>query len=393
MKDLQPQDALVRYAGQTVEVSRSPTMHRRARFSVAIAAVFALISAGCGSRADEQAVDPVPETAESPALVARQTGEPSSASVAGEETVITEDTTDTDTDTDIDIDADIDAYTTTTTSTPVTPVPPLVADVALIGSIRTVPDGSTTEENLRSTGATDAVIASLACTRSTGCEPTDLATWAANEVDVLNLATSRAALDGATLLSDYADVLLASGVATVGFGANLTEALTPVILGSGERPIAVYAISLAVDLPESLVATATSPGVAGGPAALTQLTGQIGESLDDGQAVIVITDFDRLDDRSPQPLAIEQIETLVDAGANGVVGHGSDFLQRFERIDQTAVAFGLGNAATNSGEPLRRDTAVLRFSLTPGGTTACLLPATGGPEGIQIDDPTVSTCQ
>ena len=102
MKDLQPQDALVRYAGQTVEVSRSPTMHRRARFCVAIAAVFALISAGCGSRADEQAVDPVPETAESPALVARQTGEPSSASVAGEETVITEDTTDIDTDTDTD---------------------------------------------------------------------------------------------------------------------------------------------------------------------------------------------------------------------------------------------------------------------------------------------------
>ena len=237
MKDLQPQDALVRYAGQTVEVSRSPTMHRRARFSVAIAAVFALISAGCGSRADEQAVDPVPETAESPALVARQTGEPSSASVAGEETVITEDTT-TDTDTDTDIDIDADADTTTTTSTPITPVPPLVADVALIGSIRTVPDGSTTEENLRSTGATDAVIASLACTRSTGCEPTDLATWAANEVDVLNLATSRAALDGATLLSDYADVLLASGVATVpsgprtscaasGLGSNVSKWLGP----------------------------------------------------------------------------------------------------------------------------------------------------------------------
>ena len=210
---------------------------------------------------------------------------------------------------------------------------------------------------------------------------------------MLNLATGRAALDGATVLNEYTGALLASGIATVGFGANLNEALAPAIVGSSESAIAIYGISLADDLTPSLIATNTSPGIAGGLDAIDLLVDEVEASIEAGRTVVIVADFDQADDRSPSTSALDNVQTLADAGADVIVGHGSDFLQRFERLDQTTVVFNLGNAVVETDEALRRDTAILRFSVAEDTTTTCLVPATGGPDGLSIDDPSSQDCQ
>ena len=286
--------------------------------------------------------------------------------------------------------------TTTTTTTTEAPPPPDV-DVSLLGSVRSLPGTDTADEDAETDAVTvlnedSATIASLACTVSTGCEPTDLAAWSANMLDVVNLATSAAAVDGSTVLDDHSAALLASGVATIGYGATLSEALEPAIVGDPDRPIAVYTISLAEGLPPELVATDTSPGIVAGDDALDLLVDQALLSQDAGQRVIVIMDFGRLEDRAPQARELDHVLTVVDSGVDAIVGHGSDFLQRFERIDETSVAFSLGNAVTNTEIPLRRDGAVFRFTVREDGTSACLLPATASASGLSMDDPETTDC-
>ena len=296
--------------------------------------------------------------------------------------------------------------TSTSTTTTVAPPPPSVT-VSLLGSIRSLPtpgepgstsdddDGDDVDDDDRRAPALDtddATVASLACTSSTGCEPTDLAAWAANTIDAVNLATNAAAIDGAEVLDEHASALLASGVATIGYGPTIEDALEPAIVGTAERPVAVYAISLAENIDTELIATETTPGIAAGEGAFDLLIEQVRQSQDAGQETVVMMDFGRLDGRAPEPLELEQVQVVVDAGVDAIIGHGSDFLHRFERIAQTTVAFSLGNAITNTEIPLRQDTAVFRFTVAENGSTACLLPATASSSGISIDDPDTVDC-
>ena len=82
---------------------------------------------------------------------------------------------------------------------------------------------------------------------------------------------------------------------------------------------------------------------------------------------------------------------LIDAGANAIIGHGSDFLQRFDQVSTGVVAYGLGNAVPASAEPLRRDTSVLRLEFDRPGTS-CLLPATATESGPSLDDEATLDC-
>lgn len=292
--------------------------------------------------------------------------------------------------------------TTTATTTTVEPSTPSTISVSVLGSIRSLPtddpensagSAAADADAARSTRDTnDATIASLGCTESSGCEATDLAAWAANNIDAVNLATSAAAADGADVLDEYSAALIASGVSTIGYGPTLPEALIPAIVGGADRPVAIYGISLDENLSPDLVASDIGPGVAAGEEALDLLLEQIARSQDADQHVVVMMDFGRLEDRAPAPLELEQVQVVVDAGVDAIVGHGSDFLQRFERIDQTAVAFSLGNAVTDTDVELRRDTAIFRLNFEEGRPIACLLPASGGASGVTLDDPTTPDC-
>ena len=314
---------------------------------------------------------------------------------------------------------------TTTTTTTEAPRQPM-AEVHVLGSLRSVPVAASTDtaagaeteaaessdaddteddalaaaspaEALRTVASPvlagdDATIASLACTRSSGCEPTDLAAWAANTLDVVNLATGAAGDDGIVVLDEYAAALLASGVATAGYGADLASAVEPAIVGDPEIPVQVFAISFAQGLPNDLIATESTSGIAAGDDAFAALVAALNASPPEDAQTVVIVDFGLLEDRAPSEDVSARVQVLVEAGADAVVVHGSDFLQRFERIANTAVAFSLGNAASTTTEPLRRDTAILRLVFEDETQNACLFPATGGESGVGMDDPSLTEC-
>ena len=341
-----------------------------------------IIAASCsGTEPAElaQTTEPAAESAESTSTSAPTATEPTS----------TESTTTTTTTTT--------STTTSTTTTTAAPLPASAVVVDTLGSIRSVP--TTAEGGPGNADATeptpldnDATIYSLGCTRSTGCDPTDLAIWAANLADAVNLATRDAAIDGADVLSEHQAALLQGGVTSFGFGVNLTEALRPAITGGVDRPTAFFGLSVASDLTPDLIATDLNPGIVAGAEAITLLGEEIEASQEEGFHTIVVVDFGDPEARAPSQTDLELAQTVVNLGADAVVGHGSDFLQRFERLGETTVAFGLGNAVTTTDQALRSDTAVFRVIFADADPVSCLLPGVGSPTGVIIDDPSNLDC-
>ncbi len=286
--------------------------------------------------------------------------------------------------------------TTTTTTEPPIPPPMVIHATGSIRSAATIDPAAAqdrTEAEVAPVLATDqATIASLGCAPSTGCATNDLASLAANRVDALNLATRAATVDGIDSLESTASTLAVSGISTFGYGATIAEAATPVIITADGRSAAILGFSASSDVPAEMIATETTPGILAGPDALEALTEQIELSQANDVAVIVFIDWALLDARAPTEDELATVEELVGIGADVVIGHGSDFLQRFERVDETWVAHSLGNAVTSTEQALRRDTALLRMTFDEPGTEACLLPAQGSADGVSMDNPDEVDC-
>ena len=233
-----------------------------------------------------------------------------------------------------------------------------------------------------------ATIATLGCAAST-CPPTEIGEWASGQLQIMNVATLQAAIEGPESLEAQVDALEAAGVATLGFGGNLATAVEPVLVGTSDAMVAIHAISLAPDT-QSL-ATETTAGVAG-PAAIDLLRESVIFHRNDGLGVVVIVDWGNLEGRAPNAQQLDDVDRIINAGADAIVGHGSDFLQRFDLVGQTAVAFSLGNSTTSTTDTLRTDTALLRLEFdTPG--RSCLLPATASPNGPTLDNPALTSCE
>ena len=265
---------------------------------------------------------------------------------------------------------------------------PEPAVIHVMGSVRSIAD-----ETVQFGANAEPVFSDLATVVSQGCAPTAcpapaLGTWADGAIEIINVATVSATADGAEPLESHVADLQQRGLTVIGFGQDASEAIAPVIFTNGEQEIAVHAISLAVDNPGA--ATADTPGISG-VANLDDLRESVIANRNGGRGVIVLVDWGDIDGRAPTEDQIADVQQLVDAGADAVVGHGSDFLQRLDLVNQTAVAYGLGNSSVTTAEPLRADTAIMRLEFaTPG--RSCLLPATAGPSGPSLDRPEEIFC-
>ncbi|MFT7473995.1 MAG: poly-gamma-glutamate capsule biosynthesis protein CapA/YwtB (metallophosphatase superfamily) [Verrucomicrobiales bacterium] len=261
--------------------------------------------------------------------------------------------------------------------------------IHVIGSVRSAPD-VVTDWHLGVPLTIDDVgtVANLGCAPSTGCEPNAVAAWAKGQLQLMNVATRAAAIDGPVTLADQVLALENAGVLTIGYGQTIESAVAPVFLRADGFTIALHAISLADD--PNAMATATSAGIAG-PTALDALREAVIASRDSGYGVVVLVDWDRPDSRAPNDEELADVGPLVDLGVDAIVGHGSNFLQRFDQVGKTVVAYSLGNGITTDDNPLFSDTAVLRLEFnTPG--RSCLIPATASGAGPALDDPRVIRC-
>ncbi len=260
--------------------------------------------------------------------------------------------------------------------------------IHVLGSIRSVADPSELPSSALPLITTDTTtIATVGCSPSV-CPAEDLAPWADGQIEVLNIATEEAASEGGGQLGAYVEEFRVLGITTLGYGRDIRAAVEPVIVRSNNKRIAVHSISL--DPSNPALATDDSPGLAG-VTALDALRQGIIANRNNGLGVVVLVDWGTSRLRSPSAEQLEDVDLLVEAGADAIIGHGSDFLLRFDLVGQTAVAYGLGNGSITTSEPLRADTSILRLEFsTPG--RSCLLPATAGPNGPTLDDPTVTNC-
>jgi len=232
-----------------------------------------------------------------------------------------------------------------------------------------------------------ASVVSLGCTPGDdGCEVERVELLESANIEVVNLATAAAGTAEDATLNSTVSTLGEAGIGVIGWGANLEEAVLPLHIRTGGETIALHAISLAEDGADRTAhATADAAGIAG-PDAFVALLQALMDSETAGHRVVVAVDWGNAERRSPDEDTVDLATSLVRAGADAVVGSGSEFLNRLEVIDGAPVAFDLGQAATATDDALRRDTAVLRLEFGPTAAETCLLPATANASGPVLDD-------
>lgn len=261
--------------------------------------------------------------------------------------------------------------------------------VQVLGSVRSSPvDAVDWQEQIPTIESDLATIASLSCDLGADCDAESIAAWAQGRVDVVNLATSAnvLALDQLALVQETLENV---DVAVVGFGANLEAAESPFVFANGDVAVSIHAVSLAA-VPE-VSANDQSGGIAG-PDSFAAVLEAVANSREAEQGIVVMVDWGGLEQRAPDESQIDAVEQLIESGADAVIGHGSDFLQRFDQIGSGVAVYGLGNAVSTSAEPLRLDTSVFRLEFARPGRS-CLLPATASPQGPALDEPANSTCE
>lgn len=260
--------------------------------------------------------------------------------------------------------------------------------VHVLGSIRSAPEtGVNWEQAIPIIDGDLTTIASLSCDQGTACDADALALWGEDRVEVVNLATSANVLSQEEL-ADASFLLNEVGITPIGFGENAASALEPAIIQSGTIRVAVHTVSIAA-LPD-VTATDTTAGIVG-PALFDDVIAAVAQSREDLFGTVVLVDFGDLDARAPGIAEIDAVDQLISAGADAVIGHGSDFLQRFDQIGPSVVSFGLGNAVSQTTDPLRLDSAVLRLEFARPGQS-CLIPTTSSGAGPALDDPSFTSC-
>lgn len=260
--------------------------------------------------------------------------------------------------------------------------------VQVLGSIRSSPvDADAWQDQIPTIEDDLATVASLSCNLGVDCDADTIATWAQDRVDVVNLATSANVLtpDQLALVQETLENV---GVATVGFGSNLEAAQSPFVFANGDITVSIHAVSL-VAVPE-VTATDQTGGIAG-PDSFEATLEAVANSREAEQGVVVVVDWGGLDQRAPDESQLDAAEQLIAAGADAVIGHGSDFLQRFDQVGSGIAIYGLGNAVSADEDPLRRDTSVLRLEFDRPGQS-CLLPATASEQGPALDDLARQSC-
>lgn len=222
--------------------------------------------------------------------------------------------------------------------------------------------------------------------------PTSLAALAAAGVDVASLANNHAADFG---LGGLESSLAAAQDArhadppleVVGIGEDADRAFTPATFEINGTTVAVFAASAADDDPtaDPTGHWAATPDRAGTADALdpAALAGAISGAVAD--VVVVYLHWGVQGRSCPSPEQEELAGTLARAGADVIVGSHAHRLQGAGRLDDTYVAYGLGNFVwyTQASEPTTT-TGVLTLTVAPDGrvTDDRWAPARIGDDGI-----------
>ena len=157
-------------------------------------------------------------------------------------------------------------------------------------------------------------------------------------VDVAILGNNHSMDMGAEGLARTVESLRRVGIASVGAGANDSEAYGPLLLSLGERRVALLSYS-AIGTPE-MFSAANRPGVAQATGAIVY---QVGQATRLANYVIVSLHWGSEYYTAPDAAQVALAHRIIDAGAVAVIGHHPHIPQGIERYRNGIICYSLGN--------------------------------------------------
>ncbi|MFC8796568.1 CapA family protein [Promicromonospora sp. NPDC057138] len=161
-------------------------------------------------------------------------------------------------------------------------------------------------------------------------------------IDVVSLANNHTMDYGREGLADTIATAKAGGLGTVGAGANIDAAFTPLHRTVGGVDVAIFAFSQVDDLAEEWAAGPNRSGMA--MAFDTERAyAAVRAARADSDLVVVLPHWGAEGDQCPTTRQQDFAAGLIDAGADVIVGAHSHVLQGAGREGDAYVAYGMGN--------------------------------------------------
>lgn len=183
-------------------------------------------------------------------------------------------------------------------------------------------------------------------TQHTGCVPTYMLVGSSNNADalaaagfdIMSVATNHIKNGGNQAFLDTLDNLRRVGIAPVGAGSNLEEALKPLVVTV--KGVRFGIVSLGMVEPMAFAGPDT-PGIA----ILTNenLQAAISAARQVSDVVIAMPHWGPEDTPDPNPYQLMSAQAAVEAGADLVMGNHTHVVQAVQEINGITVFYGLGN--------------------------------------------------
>ncbi len=189
-------------------------------------------------------------------------------------------------------------------------------------------------------------------------------------VNIVNAANNHLADYGRLGIYDTIRNLDSASIRYVGIGRNLREARTPVIKTINGRTIGF----LGYHGGEDFAATTDSAGLA--PRYKGYVVGDVRRLRPKVDYVVVNFHWGEELAEFPDEWQIDLAHTVVDAGADLIVGHHPHILQGVEIYNGATIAYSLGNFVFGGNSRHTYDTAVIRVVLSESNPVVEVLPVT-----------------
>jgi poly-gamma-glutamate capsule biosynthesis protein CapA/YwtB (metallophosphatase superfamily) len=221
------------------------------------------------------------------------------------------------------------------------------------------------------------------------CDPQALQAARRAGVDVLSQANNHAYDQGPAGLMDSLDAIAAAGLASVGAGADESEALRAARFEVQGWTVAVVGIDQILD-PLDQVAGPDKPGTAGGHDFRLALRA-VRDAAASSDLVFVMIHWGVELEARPRPYQMRQAHRMVDAGADVIFGAHPHVLQPLETYRERPIFYSLGNFVWPRISEEASASAVAEVVIGPDGTIqARLLPieiVSNGHPVVMLGDP------
>lgn len=186
-------------------------------------------------------------------------------------------------------------------------------------------------------------------------------------VDVVTMANNHGMDFGSQGLASSLQIKAAGTLPIIGIGANAEEAYAPFIAEAKGQKVGFVAANDVFDanIQKAWTATDEQPGIASSKGAnLDRLVGSVKATRAKVDTLVVYLHYGRETETCPNERQRELVRTLLDAGADIVVGSHAHRLQGIGFLGDKFVAYGLGNFIFKPGSAVGRETGVLVVSAT-----------------------------